>query len=106
MPCPQCQKHYREWLRKHPSAQFQNLEGTTLRDVARKWLWELHNEVNQRNGVAALPFDDVALLYKDTTPADFRQLLGLVTEKVGVKGEPLRKFRKCFLLLLKLINKV
>jgi Erv1 / Alr family len=106
MPCQLCQKHYKEWMKAHPPVAFRSLEGQALRTTARMWLWELHNTVNIRNAAPIFPAESIEATYPAVSPQEFKQMLNTVTEKTGVKGEPMRKFRKCYLLLLKLINKL
>jgi len=66
MPCIQCRKHYRDWLIQYPLRRFIHLRGPTLRLELRKWLWELHSDVNKRKNVVIQPgLDDMEILYKD-----------------------------------------
>ena len=51
MPCEKCRKHYAAWLKRRPVAVFTPLRGAALRSEARKWLYDLHEEVNRENGV-------------------------------------------------------
>jgi len=46
MPCPLCRAHYKEWLLRNPVTQFTMLRGLPLRERARKWLYDLHENVN------------------------------------------------------------
>ena len=39
LPCSQCQKHYREYVEKHPVP-------TETREKLTRWLVDLHNQVN------------------------------------------------------------
>jgi Erv1 / Alr family len=41
LPCPECTAHYQRWCRLHPLT------------VPRRWLLDLHNEVNRRRRVSA-----------------------------------------------------
>ena len=53
MPCKLCRKHYGEWLKQHPLSQFSALRGPALRERARKWLYDLHENVNKSNTVVS-----------------------------------------------------
>jgi hypothetical protein len=46
MPCALCRGHYKEWLKKSPVTQMAALRGPALRDRARQWVYNLHEEVN------------------------------------------------------------
>jgi len=43
LPCPQCKKHYTEYFSTHPMPQWN-------KDTMRRWLFELHQLVNAKNG--------------------------------------------------------
>ena len=105
MPCIQCQKHYREWRFKHPLEVFRFADGEALREAARNWLLDLHNNVNSQNKGEILPAEKLDELYSDRTPAFFKkQMLDLQTI-LGNTGESYRKFQRCLILLLKIVNK-
>lgn len=53
LPCAMCRDHYKKWLSSHPVSQFQTLRGDVLRVRAREWLWNLHENINQRKGVSS-----------------------------------------------------
>lgn len=42
LPCPHCKKHYTSYLSSKPIVSFD-------KDTIRLWLFDLHQEVNQRN---------------------------------------------------------
>jgi len=42
LPCPQCKKHYNDYLSTHP------IQEVSISFI-RNWLFQLHNQVNQRN---------------------------------------------------------
>ena len=48
MPCQLCRGHYRAWRTARP---LEGLFGSA--DASREWLWALHEDVNERRGVAA-----------------------------------------------------
>ena len=64
MPCAICRGHYKEWLAKNPVAQFTTLRGLTLRERARKWLYDLHENVNAGRQVASgITLDQLPEMY-------------------------------------------
>ena len=64
LPCKTCQNHYREWLLKNPPEAFLNVYGEDLRDGMRKWLWQLHENVNRhRDVVSNIPYNKLRELY-------------------------------------------
>lgn len=64
MPCAMCRSHYRAWRKDHPLEAMANLRGVPLREAIRSWLFKLHENVNQRRGVASgLTLEDMPRLY-------------------------------------------
>lgn len=64
MPCAICRGHYKEWLVKSPVAQFTTLRGLPLRERARKWLYDLHENVNAGRQVApGITLDQLPEMY-------------------------------------------
>ena len=64
LPCKTCQTHYREWLHLHPPEVFLNEFGEDLRDGMRKWVWQLHEDVNRRREVVSgISYESLHELY-------------------------------------------
>lgn len=53
LPCEKCKQHYKAWRQKNPPDKFG--QGVELRNATRTWLWALHSEINQENGVNTEP---------------------------------------------------
>lgn len=72
LPCPDCTAHYTTWLAAHPPS-------TT---GARMWLLDLHNDVNQRKGVAVWTEAEIAAAYaganKTTLTTQVERLRALI----------------------------
>lgn len=73
MPCLACRNHFREWSgRKAP-------ERYAGRDLAREWLWSLHNEVNKERGAIGPAVEQLPDLYGRRTSQelndDYKKLL-------------------------------
>lgn len=62
-----CRKHYAAWKRSHPVEALLTAgggRGPLFREQARKWLWDLHEDVNQRRGVeGGVPLDSLEERY-------------------------------------------
>lgn len=82
MPCALCRGHYAEWKKQHPpEATFTaRLGPESFKEAARKWLWELHEEVNQRNGQASFPFENLAPTYAPRRKQDLQKDLETLLE--------------------------
>ena len=60
IPCEKCANHYVENLKKYPLDPA--LESKTL---LTKWLIDIHNEVNKKNGKRVYSYEEVDEIYKD-----------------------------------------
>ena len=59
IPCDNCRTHVKEWLVRRPITDIKNLPYASLNDWIITWVYDLHEEVNQRLGK---PSFDKALL--------------------------------------------
>lgn len=73
MPCLACRNHFREWSGRRPA------ERAVVRDLAREWLWSLHNEVNRERNVTGPALELLPDLYGRRTSQelndDYKKLL-------------------------------
>jgi Erv1 / Alr family len=99
MPCNVCRKHYAEWLKKSPISQFTKLRGLDLRDRARKWLYDLHENVNVSRGVVSgITLEDLSSMYISLAKyqANIEQFSELTRDNVQhglLKMEDTQQFR-------------
>ena len=57
LPCPQCKKHYTLYSNQTPIIQ-------VTKEVIRRWLFNLHDQVNQRTQKESIPYESIALQYQ------------------------------------------
>ena len=57
LPCPQCKKHYIIYSNQTPIIQI-------TKNVIHRWLFDLHNQVNQRTHKELIPYETLALQYE------------------------------------------
>jgi hypothetical protein len=50
LPCTECQAHAAAYLAAHPLPSLKELQGATLRDTIREWLFTFHNHVRISKG--------------------------------------------------------
>ena len=63
MPCPLCRSHYKEWRIKRPIDQFPETQAE-FREAVRKWLYDLHENVNHSRGIeSGIIFDQLGPMY-------------------------------------------
>ena len=63
LPCPECGKHVKEWLRTHPIGQLRKLPVPQLYGWITTYLYNLHENVNKRLGKPGFPKDKLAETY-------------------------------------------
>ncbi len=56
IPCPSCGMHYRKYVKENP------IEADDRNKLA-KWVYDLHDDVNKRNGKTSPTFEDVTKDY-------------------------------------------
>ena len=109
LPCKLCQMHYREWRARHS---LEGIRGSYLRDESRRWLWALHENVNEERGVkSGIDLSGVEALYGVRTTsdlqADLEALLGVLqraTQAGLLDGTPLRVWKSTLSLLRRTIG--
>jgi hypothetical protein len=52
LPCPQCKKHYTTYSNQTPIM-------SVTKDTIRRWLFYLHDEINQRTQKSSIPFEEL-----------------------------------------------
>ena len=65
LPCPLCRKHYSDYINKHPLDNIIQANGPLLKDSIRIWLYNLHNDVNQRGGKSNFSTENLSELYRN-----------------------------------------
>lgn len=68
LPCPNCREHYKEWIALHPLTSLKTIPYAELRDWIRRWIFDLHTNVNERIGKPPFSWDALSSTY---TPFDF-----------------------------------
>ena len=74
LPCPHCKKHYTSYLFSKPILSFN-------RDTIRLWLFNLHQEVNQRNNKnTEITFENLSDYYSGLF--NYAHYLGIVSNQM------------------------
>lgn len=112
MPCKLCRKHYGEWIKHNPISQFTPLRGEALRERARKWVYELHENVNRsRNVTSGILLENIPTMYGslENYQLHIEQFVALSKEAVQqglVKAEGTWQFRNHLHYLRKLTETI
>jgi hypothetical protein len=74
LPCPQCKKHYTDYLSSKPIA-------TVTATFIRSWLYNLHDQVNTRTGKPnTITIEQIQELYNK--PFNFTQHCNIVVQEM------------------------
>lgn len=82
LACAVCREHYKQWRITHPLEDFLGRDKDTFRDLLRKWLWSLHECVNDEKNIPVerrLAFDQLGS-YKDMSRQDISQSISTLKE--------------------------
>jgi bisphosphoglycerate-dependent phosphoglycerate mutase len=63
IPCEHCRKHYGDWYAAQKPVLPEDYG--QFRDYVRKWLYDLHENVNQNTKKSSFPYEKLAVEYKD-----------------------------------------
>lgn len=110
MPCDLCRKHYKEWRAKHPISSWPEIlkgQPGEFRERMRRWLWELHENVNRsKGGEISLPFEKLPELYGSVELKkeyeEFRTILQTTSWVGKVQPQDIKVFTRHFTILIKL----
>jgi len=78
IPCPDCAKHVKDWLKTHPLFPLRKIPISGLRQWIVDYLYTLHEAVNERLGKPSFPKSELTATYIDVD--------------VQVKAESLKRF--------------
>ena len=74
LPCPACKKHYSDYYASHPIVAY-------TRPVLRKWLFDLHQQVNgYTNKQCLITIEDLPTIYGK--PFHFSKHMGVVSHQM------------------------
>jgi hypothetical protein len=82
MACATCREHYRTWRTSHPVEEFIGRDKDTFRELLRRWLWDLHEYVNDTKEVPAdrrLPFEGLGA-YKEIPRQEILQSISTLKD--------------------------
>ena len=85
MPCALCRNHYHAWRKEHPLEQLATLRGPALREGVRKWLYNLHEQVNQDKKIeSGITLEQIPDIYRQV---DIRTEWGIFFQKMKASTE-------------------
>lgn len=81
LPCSDCRTHYASYLSAHPVKEIMTLPKSELALWIRRWLYDLHQEVNTRLGKEGIPFEELSSHYKNINIASLFQLFEMIEKR-------------------------
>jgi hypothetical protein len=82
LACALCREHYRGWRAAHPIEEFVGQHKDIFHELLRKWLWDLHEYVNNEKDVPAerrLTFEQLGT-YKEIPRQEIFQSISTLKE--------------------------
>jgi hypothetical protein len=110
MPCALCRSHYHSWRKDNPIDIFSHMRGVQLRDAVRKWLYDLHENVNRSRQVeSGITLEMLPDMYRSVEIkkewAEFFAKMKLSTEVGLVSQTLLTNFHRHLAVLRKLVGR-
>ena len=110
MPCQLCRAHYNAWRKSHPLERIAPLRGEVLRETVRKWLFDLHESVNNDRKIQSnISYENLSEMYLTvnvrTEWAKFFELIKTSTEIGLVSQSVLQNFHRHLGVLRKLVGR-
>jgi len=110
LPCQLCQQHYTHWLKNHPVKLLGKQNPTEFHEAVKKWLFNLHNTINEQRGIEPMSIEDAMTLYRTMSSKDFQEALDSLLEVLEraklqrlVDGSHIREWRQCLSFLRRFI---
>ncbi len=107
MPCSLCRSHYAAWRTSHPIDKLPETQAE-FRQAVRKWLFDLHEDVNQSRGFSSgLTLDQLSMMYKGYDLKElgkqFEFLLQRALRLKAIDREAMKKFSTHYTFLTRIL---
>ena len=105
LPCPDCRAHYKQWIDTHPVSIVQTMAYADLREFLRRWLYDLHQNVNSFSGKPGIAYEDLSTRYRsENIPATFKNLEPVEKRAIQLQGIKLQPWANWVKLYKSLLN--
>jgi len=95
LPCEECRGHFATWIAAHPIKPFLTVPYSEKGEWIRRWLFDLHNDVNRRTGKPAFSYDQLIPTYRNTNISDTLKIVdGLMLNAMKGGGASLLKYKE------------
>lgn len=95
LPCPDCREHFAAWIAGHPIKPFLTVPYSEKGEWIRRWLYDLHSNVNKRLGKAYVPYDQLAAIHGNVNvPDTLKKLDPLMLSAMKLGGASLLKYKE------------
>ena len=95
LPCDVCRAHYTEKISAAPPLALAKMVYSETGLYLRRWLWSVHNEVNEGNHRDVFPFEKLADTYKSVNITEtWRALEPIMKRAITLNGITLVPWRK------------
>ena len=95
LPCDVCRDHYGRWLSARPVQVLNDLPYAQTAEWIQRYLFDLHNEINEGNDKPVFAFSDLASAYKGVNiTGSWRALEPVMKKAITLNGISLLPWKK------------
>jgi hypothetical protein len=95
IPCDICRGHYGLWLSENPPSVLEVMPYRETGEWIRKYLWTLHNRINEGNDKSILPLEKLSELYRGVPITNtWRALEPVMKRVILLNGVSLLSWKK------------
>jgi hypothetical protein len=95
LPCPDCREHFASWINGHPIKPFLAVPYSEKGEWIRRWLYDLHSDVNRRLSKTNLAYDELVITYRNVNvPETLKKLDPLTLSAMKLGGASILKYKE------------
>ena len=95
LPCPDCREHFASWISGHPIKPFLAVPYSEKGEWIRRWLYDLHSDVNRRLSKTNLAYDELVITYRNVNvPETLKKLDPLMLSAMKLGGASILKYKE------------
>ena len=95
LPCPDCREHFTTWIAAHPIKPLLSVPYSEKGEWIRRWLYDLHSDVNRRLGKTNMAYEDLATTYRSVNvPETLKILDSMMLRAMKLGGASLLKYKE------------
>jgi hypothetical protein len=95
LPCDICRNHYAVWFDAHNPTVLSTMNYSETKEWIKKYLWELHNEINEGNDKPTFDYSSLTETYKNVNiTTTWRAIEPVIRRAITMNGVTLLTWKK------------